>query len=147
MAEVSALELNIFMIKNTIKRILPIFLVIAIISLAYLPQFASACLSNVTSGSWVNCTIYTNQTPTNDLVNTLSKNAPFGWFLIYVTIYISIAIFLLIQDRSFARFNYITMLGLIVALVFKSYNLVGNNVITISAALLGLSIFASIFLR
>ena len=137
-----------------IKKILPIILIF-LISITALAHYSNACLSNIVNGSWVNCTIYTNQTPTNDLVKTLQVNTGgngtttfgFGWFLIYVAIYVSIAIFLLIQDRSFARYNYITFLGFLVALVFRMYNLVGTNALTIAASLLGLSIFASIFLR
>jgi hypothetical protein len=134
-----------------IKRILPLIFVLSLSIIG----LANACLSNTISGTWVNCTIITNDTPTNDLVKTLQINTGgngtttfgFGWFLIYVTIYLSIAIFLLIQDRSFARFNYITLLGFMVGLVFRMYSLVGTVTVTIAASLLGLSILASLFLR
>ena len=121
------------------------FITLLMILLAYLPQTTNACLA--ANGIWINCSISTTSSPINNINNTIKNNAPWYFFWLYGAIYVSIAIFLLRQDRSFARFNAITFAGMLVGIVFEQYGLVTPTVGGIAIALFGLTLLASFFFR
>jgi hypothetical protein len=112
--------------------------------LAYAPTYVGACLA-ANGSAWINCTTYTNSTPVNNIINTIQGNAPWAFTFYYFAIYISIALFLLVQDRSLSRFNFITFLGMILAIVFEQYQLLPPSVMAISVSLFALSVVANIF--
>jgi hypothetical protein len=81
----------------------------------------------------------------NDIVQTVKVNAPWGFFFLYIAIYMCIVILLLVQDRSLSRFNYATLLGLIVGITFEMYNLFASPaVLVIPVSLFVLSLIMSI---
>jgi hypothetical protein len=137
------------------KKIAMVF-IISIIALANLQHYASACTVKETNtlspffGQQVfgNCSI--DVSPSNGInifSNTLKWNVNGGFFLLWIAIYASVAFMLLVQDRSFARYNAITFFGLVLALVMNMFGLVGVNTIIIAVSVFMLSIIASFFLH
>jgi hypothetical protein len=110
--------------------------------LALLPLSFNACMVN---GQWVNCTIVTNTTPMTNIVNTMKVNDPWTFYFMYITLYIGVAMLLMVQDRSFARFNYITFIGILLAVVFYQYTLVDSSVVVLSISLFCASLVGSLF--
>lgn len=139
-------------------------LLIAIITLTSLAAYSFSCTAP--NGSWTNCTIETSASGLTQITNSVLDNFPYtqinsttglpvqnytGYFILWVAIYISIAIFMevgahLMGNRNeWAIFNYITFLGLVVALVMRVYGTLGPTAIDIAVSLVAISILASLF--
>ena len=136
---------NAYVVKYMIRQKL-VYRIFAIVTmLLMLPTPIYACFTN--QSTWVNCTIVANRSGLSSIINTDKVNAPWFFTLLYVAIYISIAIYLLKQDRSFARFNAITFIGMLVGIVFRMYSLIGTATVTASVAVFGLTVLASMLFR
>ena len=129
---------------TTTQKIKYLGLCLLLLLFAIIP-YVGACTTN---GIWTNCSIDTNPSNgINVLSNTLTWNFPPGWFFIYIVLYVSVALFFIVQDKSLVRYSYVTLFMFILGLIMNSYGLLGSAGLATSFSLLFLSWVAIILLR
>ncbi|MEM4097347.1 MAG: hypothetical protein QXS81_01490 [Candidatus Micrarchaeaceae archaeon] len=127
------------MLKTLILETLLIFIVFPHILLATQTCPAPPIIVN---GTWQNnYTIFTNGTPSQNMITSFRcQNIPLT-NVYFIIIYASILVILSASERTLIRFTYGAFIGMFVAFAFGAVGLLSPAIITITIAIWGLSVF------
>ena len=95
----------------------------------------------IVNGTWANnYTIYTNGTPSQNLITSFRcQNIPLDTIYFFI-IYLSIIAILTASERSLIRFTYASFIGMFIAFAFEATGILSAYVTGITIIIWGLSV-------
>lgn len=131
--------------KNVLNR--KFLLLLGFFFLSFAPVMVSACTNS--TGQWVNCTISYNTTdPIQGVFHTIQLNAPWFFWIWYISIYIGIVVITRIaHQEGTASFTYAAFSGVILAILFKSYGWISGAAVGVALAIMAITLLVLYLFR